>query len=145
MCQRFDEGDFGCKPNTTAFNFLLNVCAYNKNKDTCNDSVRIALLAQEKLLKNQSVYGRPDAMFFERLIKVFGWCITDTKKRQPFVSTAFERCAKEGLVDNAVLKTVQRFAPRIYQKIGGDLKVGGVSIDSIPADWSRNIDKHKTR
>ena len=96
MCDRYNNGDIACKPSLRAFNSVLNVCAFNRNKETHDDSVRIALLTQERLLENTDIYGQPDDVFFNRLIKVFSYCISNPKVSQRFVSTAFERCAKEG-------------------------------------------------
>lgn len=141
MCDRYDNGDITCKPSLAAFNSVLNVCAFNRNKETHDVSVRIALLTQERLLENTAIYGQPDTGFFNRLIKVFGYCISDPKVSHRFISTAFERCAKEGLVDESVLKLLNKLAPQVYQKLHAESKVG-VSIHALPKDWSRNVAPH---
>lgn len=137
MCQRYDSGDIVCKPNVTAFNLVLNVCSYNKNKSSHDDSVRVALLTQEKLLGNTAVYGHPDGDFFNRLIKVFGFCISDPIERHRFISKAFERCAKDGQVNDFVLESLKRFAPQAYETLLGKSD-DRVSTKNLPEDWSRN-------
>ena len=131
MCRRYENGDIRCKPNVVAFTFVLKVCSFNKNKETHEDSVRIALLTQEKLFGSTTSYGTPDDKFFNRLIQVFGFCIHQPSERDRFISIAFERCAKEGQVSLTVLKSLEKFSPQIYQNVG----------KTVPKDWTRNL-KH---
>ena len=136
MCNRYDNGDINCKPDIISFSLVLNACAYTKEKASHKDAVRIALQTQERLLKNVIVYGLPDSIFFNRLIKVFGFCISDLGEKERFISTAFERCAKEGHVNHTVLESVRRYTPRLYEKLPG-MSRGKVSVQSLPKDWTK--------
>lgn len=138
MCRRYDDGDIRCKPDVTAFNFLLKVCACNENASSHDDSVRIALLASEKLLESADIYGPPNDEMFHNLIKVFGLCISNPSSRKRFITTAFERCAKEGYVSDSVLKSLKRFDYQLYKQLKSNAE-GRVSSINIPNDWSRNI------
>jgi hypothetical protein len=129
MGHRYENGDIRCKPNVVAFTFVLKACCFNKNKYTHEDSVRIALLTQEKLFGNTALYGKPDDKFFNRLIQVFGFCIHESRERERFISIAFERCAKEGQVSVTVLESLKKFSPQIYENIG----------KTLPKEWTRNL------
>jgi hypothetical protein len=137
MCSRYDNGDISCKPNIITFSLVLNACAYTKEKKSHKDSIRIALKVQERLFQNVDVYGRPDSIFFSRLIKVFGFCMSNVKDRQSFISVAFERCVEEGLVDDTVLESLKRFSPNLYGKLPG-ISGGKVTVQSLPKRWSKN-------
>ena len=139
MCNRYNNGDVSCKPTIIAFNQVLKACAYNKNKETQKDSVKIALLTQKRFLENSAVFGTCDSIFFVSLLKVFGYCIPDHKERQKFTSAAFTQCAKEGYVDKAVLECLKKFSPKLFYELPGmhddDTKM---SLHNLPRDWYRN-------
>ena len=147
MCSRYNNGDISCKPTVIVFNKVLNACAYNKNKETHKDSVKIALLTQKQFLENSTVFGACDSIFFVSLLKVFGYCIPDFKERQKFTSVAFTQCAKEGYVNKAVLDCLKKFSPKLFYELPGMYDNDAqMSLQNLPPDWYRNADdgiRHK--
>lgn len=139
MCDRYDNGDLSCKPTVIVLKQVLNACAYNKNKETQRDSVKIAIMTTKKFLDNAAVFGKCDSAFFNSVLKVYGYCIPDSKERLKFTTATFETCAKEGYVDELVLASVKKFSPQIFYELPGMSDNGGnITLDSLPKDWCRN-------
>jgi len=137
MCNRYEKGDIACKPNLQSFKLVLHVCGHTTRRlSSYKNSVRVALQTQDKLLRNPGIYDKPDGEFFEKLIKAFGRNIQDKEEKRNFISLAFERCAKEGLVDESVLETLKRCSPQLHRNL--PIVSGKVSITKLPKEWWRN-------
>jgi len=144
MCNRYEKGDLGAKPNVSSFTNVLNACAYTKDKRFHLEAVDIAVRIQEKIFSDVDNYGRPDSKFFNMLIRVFGFCIPKDSDRQSFISATFQRCSREGRVDNTVLGSMKKFSPKLYSKLPG-FNQGRASLENLPKDWSRNLNRRAMR
>lgn len=141
MDERFKQGDVALRPNCLTFTLVLNACFKVNHKDFIEeDAIRVALEVQDWFLKNQDMYGPSDPKFFATLIKVFGFCIQNPDQKHRFLSAAFERCCKEGLVDVEVLNSLKRCDNTLYTTIvNGASKSAEVAAKRIPREWSKRI------
>jgi hypothetical protein len=133
MDERFKQGDVALRPNCLTFTMVLNACFKVNHKDFIEeDAIRVALEVQDWFLKNQDIYGPSDPKFFATLIKVFGFCIQNPDQKHRFLSAAFERCCKEGLVDDDVLNSLRRCDNTLYTAIVNGASKSAVVAKRVP-------------
>jgi hypothetical protein len=141
MDKRYKEGDVALRPNCMTFTLVLNACfKVNHNDFIEEDAIKVALEVQDWFLKNQDIYGQPDSKFFVALIKVFGFCIQNKDQKHRFLSAVFERCCKEGFVNEEVFNSLRRFDQILYDTIVNGASNSTMAAKRIPREWSKHTE-----
>ncbi len=127
--ERFQkEGDISLKPTVAALNVILNACAYTTKFDEKEEALGIVEEVQ-KISSGDGGYT-PDSVFYNNTIKAYGFLLKDAsqkKQREKGISVVFERCCRKGLLDQRILRSIERFYPELYNKL------------NVSSKWSRNV------
>ena len=137
---RFQKvGDNSLKPSVSALNVVLNACAYTMKTDEQKEALEIVEEIQKTLCES-NMYGTPDTVFYNNIIKSFGFLLKERsqkKQREKGISVAFERCCTEGLLSEQILQSLKRFYPELYMRLPG-FSNGNIAFGDLPTEWSRN-------
>ncbi len=147
MTSRFDKVNYEyTKPLTS----VLNGCNLTSGNEDKQEAIQIALQIHEIMTHNDrdSRY-KPNGEYFLMLMKAFGMCSSHTE-REKNIQLAFEHCCREGLVDQYILNTMKKFAPKLYSKLKSSTSksntgtstttsTGTISVHDLPPGASRNV------
>mmetsp|Transcript_14593 Transcript_14593/g.20624 ORF Transcript_14593/g.20624 Transcript_14593/m.20624 type:complete len:138 (+) Transcript_14593:1-414(+) len=132
----YGKGDLDVRPSFVTYSAVLNACAYTRgNKRDQDNAIKIALMVMAEL---QSKNEKASHITFRTLLLVFAKQVPDEKERSRLSSVAFERCCREGQVDESVIGTLRMNMPSLYEKLPRNSQ-GALDI---PAAWSKNVDLH---
>lgn len=144
------------RPNAVAYTAVLNACSHSaKGGERCRTEalevvrellkrMRAGLAASEDGLVDSGddelgqVSIRPNAKTFVELFRAYHHLVDDKDEREELLAEAFELCCRAGLVEEFVLDTLGKFAPRLLRKVPG---VDGRNFNyrQIPERWRRNV------
>ena len=133
MIDAYDDGNNLAKPNTYAFNAVLNACAHTRYSEEKVEAFTIlcsTLILQRKWAKpDHTTYG----IFLQGCSRLLPK--NETRKWR-VVETVFNSCTKEGQCGSLVLSTLKQ-QPELYEAlVGRFLTDDGLEI---PLQWRRNI------
>ena len=137
MIDAYDDGNSKAKPNTYAFNAVLNACAHTRYPEEKVEAFTIlcsTLILQRKWAKpDHTTYG----VFLQGCSRLLPK--NETRKWR-VVETVFNSCTKEGQCGSLVLSTLKQ-QPELYEAlVGRFLTDDGLEI---PLQWRRNIASRK--
>jgi len=138
MIDAYQDGNNSkAKPNTYAFNAVLNACAHTRYPEEKVEAFTIlcsTLILQRKWAKpDHTTYG----IFLQGCSRLLPK--NETRKWR-VVETVFNSCTKEGQCGSLVLSTLKQ-QPELYEAlVGRFLTDDGLEI---PLQWRRNISSRK--
>ena len=137
MVDAYKSGNTAAKPSLYSFNACLNACAHTFNRQ---DKVDAFLVLVSTLVLLQE-YTKPDHTTYGTLLKAYSILIPkDDERRLRIVRSVFKQCCSDGQVGTMVLSQL-RFAtsPELYESLIGKPVKEEVSLNALPAKWSRNV------
>jgi hypothetical protein len=122
----YRAGQEAMRPTTYTIQAVLKACRYSpKQEKVAQMALRVYLDVQAaQLPMNELVYGT--------LIHVLGTHLDDEREREQCIDRVFRQCCADGLVSEAVIRPVLRFAPNVY-------RARVVDADRLPSDWTRSL------
>ena len=162
----YRNGDESCRPTAEVFNALLSVCGSRVLRRAGREMRREAVACAVDMLALMREEGKKDPICLRTsrtyvlLLEAFEIVLDEDGggsssggdgRLERAVETTFNRCCEEGLVDDLVLRTVQRMAPyNLYRRIvllkaksltssafdGNGEDVEGVLV--LPMEWTEN-------
>lgn len=139
MIDLYESGRLHARPNTHCFTAVINSCAYCENDEVeKNAALRIAISTYKDLCASE--YGPPNEVTFSSLLTALRNLLPVSKERTSAALNVFRSAAKEGLVDNIVVKRLQSLVPKdnLRELFPSDI----MSIDGdlrVPTEWKRNV------
>ena len=140
MIELHECGKISALPTTPCYTAVINSCAYCENEEVeKQNALKIAISTYKELRK--SGHAHPNAVTFVTLLTALRNLLPRGKERSSAIQTVFKDAAKDGCVDDLVLRRVQSaltteelralFSTAVQQD-------GNVCIDLLPNKWRRN-------
>jgi hypothetical protein len=129
MKKKYEEGNLAAMPNVVTFTSLINCCAHAPDDEGARDEALLVAVKAFKLLQSTPHFGTANSTTYRTLLEVFGRNVKNAKVRSNHSSKIFQHCSDGGMVDDAVLKTLQRYTNDLYKQLPS----------TLPKSWSRNV------
>lgn len=158
MKTQYENGNEDCKPNILCFNAAIRVCGSRNLKYANDEEVQNGLRCVVSLIQEvgNTVGIKPNSETYNLALDAFSILID---KNSPtfsrVVSSLFNRCCDEGLVDEKVIKTFHRVAPYdLYRSLVLAAALPDGEIDAtppisdmlfLPEEWTKNTTTVKQR
>ena len=118
MSKAYSEGNVDVRPNVITMNSVITACAFAKGDEIVRErAVRLALATMSEMDKEQIT---PDSTTFCMLLQVIGRQVSDLSENTKFANVVFQRCCRDGMVNNDVMEALRRFAPSLYEQLPKD-------------------------
>ena len=133
------KGNRDVAPTSITFGAVMKACARTSgNQQVKRKALRVALGVCDKL--RRSPYLSIDPLIYDPLFTT----IANASKGQEYiklVSEVFKLCCEDGVLNDVILQTLRRRAPKdVFAKLVGVHAAGGrdISVADLPADCSKN-------
>mmetsp|Transcript_14092 Transcript_14092/g.34145 ORF Transcript_14092/g.34145 Transcript_14092/m.34145 type:complete len:1145 (-) Transcript_14092:60-3494(-) len=132
------SGDKDVKPNVHTANAVCNACAFTKIDEDRPEALRIAFRVFEWLSSQQDMF--PDAYTYTIILSVCSNLLPkdDTATRYAHAKAFFEKCCKEGYVNDYVLRKLRQTVTEEEYLV----LTKGHNSGNIPQSWGRSVGRH---
>ena len=139
------------KPDVTTYSSVINCCAYfTGDEHGKEEALSAALRTFDKLQRTKE---GPNSITYGTLFKAIAKLAPDGIDKEKLVSSLFEKCTSQGLVDSFVLSQVkaastqEQYRKLVLQPAGlveqkNDRHKFGKVLSSIPKDWCTSVTRH---
>lgn len=149
MVDMYESGKLQSSPNTHCFTAVIHGCAYCENDEIeKSNALKIAISTYKALLASK--YGEPNQVTFSSLLTALRNLLPACKERSAAVQTVFKSAAKDGRVDDLVVRRLQTSLSTDELRELVSAKAvssdGQVVMDELPREWTRNVEAmHRSR
>ncbi len=138
MKEAYRCGNLDAKPTLSANNALLNACGFPVGGP--NERSHAATVVMETLKElDESNDISADHVSYATALKAFGRCIPPGKSRDDLVEREFQKCCIEGLVNDFVLRELERASLTVHSKLFGSEDSLHTIMKKVPREWRRNV------
>jgi len=145
MVELRECGKLSVRPNEICYTSVINSCAHCVNDEVeKKHALKIAVATYKELTKSD--HARPNSVTYATLLTALRNLLPQGKERSSAVQTVFMNAAKDGHVNDLVLRRVQSAltTEELHQIFSNAVRQdGNVRIDLLPNDWRRNADSWK--
>lgn len=107
MKELYDSsGKSTLRPNNVVYNSVLNACAFSVG-DIKEQSQAMGIASALLIELQKSPYGKPDQVTYGTYMKVINNQMPASETRDQVVDTVFQKCAKDGMVGEMVLRQLR--------------------------------------
>lgn len=143
MIDLHESGALITCPNTHCYTAVINSCAYCENDvSEKREALRIAIATYKEL--TASKYGVPSEVTFSTLLTALRNLLPKGKERSSAVQTVFKSAAKDGRVDDLVVRRLQSALTTeelrdLFSSTDVVSRNGQIRISQLPNEWRANI------
>jgi len=134
---------FGKTPNIECYNFLLDVCCHTDNSnDKARERAKEIFFQVLQTIQSPDNHLKANHYSFLLFMSSCGRLITDLKEREKILTTVFENCCNDGLLDQALLDSLYHGHLRhnrdlFHDLVGKPRGSGLVHMKDLPLKWHR--------
>jgi pentatricopeptide repeat protein len=139
------EKDHFVVPDEHAYSLVINACAFTRGGVVVEtEALRIAGNILREM--HESPHVEPTSLAYGWFLQACGRLRVPDEIRIPAIVDAFQRCCKDGRVNEFVFLRLKCAAPyQVFQELmapvvtaPGDVAKSGLDVRDLPAEWTRN-------
>jgi hypothetical protein len=144
MTSLYEAGKIRSPPNEYCYTSVINACAFCEN-DTLEkrDALKVFVDVYKQVVGGNEPNLRPNQATFSCAILALRRLLPPSPERTEAVKKVYNKCIKEGMCDQNVLKSLRRSVENdVWEQLVGEYgakMTGEINLSQLPFQWRCNV------